>query len=118
MDNTSEVDKPVSSLTLAEINTKESLLNKSSSILKDSASNEKYPSVKAVKDYLESHLANLSSNAGITNSQLANSTFTLGSTNASLGGTYTNVTGLSSVGSTSFVGALGGCIDRNDAANC
>ena len=63
VDNTADVDKPVSSLTLAQINTKESLLNKSTSILKDSASSDKYPSVKAVKDYLENHLAN----ANVTN---------------------------------------------------
>jgi hypothetical protein len=63
VDNTADVDKPVSSLTLAQINTKESLLNKSTSILKDSASSNKYPSVKAVKDYLENHLAN----ANVTN---------------------------------------------------
>jgi hypothetical protein len=63
VDNTADVDKPVSSLTLAQINTKESLLNKSISILKDSASSDKYPSVKAVKDYLENHLAN----ANVTN---------------------------------------------------
>jgi hypothetical protein len=60
VDNTSDVDKPVSGLTLAQINTKESLLNKSSSILKDSASNEKYPSVKAVKEYADSRTANAS----------------------------------------------------------
>jgi hypothetical protein len=52
------VDKPVSSLVLAQINTKESPLNKSISILADSASQVKYPSVKAVKDYVEIHLTN------------------------------------------------------------
>lgn len=206
LDNTADVDKPVSSLVLAQINTKESPLNKSISILADSASQVKYPSVKAVKDYVEIHLtnflvenqvssailaskataletartingvlfdgttnisipiiasaltgiiplakggtgaittaeartnlglrigvdvqgplvagidyqapliagsgisltedslvvsglttANLSSTASITNGQLANSRITLGSTSASLGGTYTNVAGL------------------------
>jgi hypothetical protein len=52
--------------------------------------------------------ANLSATASITNGQLANSRITLGSTNATLGGTFTSVTGLSSVASTSFVGALTG----------
>ena len=52
--------------------------------------------------------SNLSSTAGITNTQLANSTTTLGSTLMSLGGTVTSVTGLSSVSSTGFTGALTG----------
>jgi hypothetical protein len=52
--------------------------------------------------------ANLSATAGITNGQLANSSVTLGSTAMSLGGTYTSVTGLSSVTSTGFTGALTG----------
>ena len=52
--------------------------------------------------------SNLSSTAGITNGQLANSSVILGSTAMSLGGTYTSVTGLSSVTSTSFTGTLSG----------
>ena len=40
---------------------------------------------------------NLSPTAGITNEQLANSSITIGTTAMSLGGTYTSVTGLSSV---------------------
>ena len=51
---------------------------------------------------------NLASNAAITNGQLANSTTTLGSTTMTLGGTVTSVTGLSSVSSTGFTGALTG----------
>ena len=52
--------------------------------------------------------ANLSSTAGITNAQLANSSTTLGSTAISLGTTVTSLTGLSSVSSTGFTGALTG----------
>ncbi len=53
VDNTADVDKPVSGLVLAQLNTKESLANKSNSILSDSASSEKYPSVRAVRQYVE-----------------------------------------------------------------
>jgi hypothetical protein len=53
VDNTADVDKPVSGLVLAQLNTKESLTNKSNSILSDSASSEKYPSVRAVRQYVE-----------------------------------------------------------------
>lgn len=53
VDNTADVDKPVSGLVLAQLNAKESLANKSNSILSDSASSEKYPSVRAVKQYVE-----------------------------------------------------------------
>ncbi len=58
VDNTADVDKPVSGLVLAQLNTKESLINKSTSILSDSVSQVKYPSVKAVKEYVDSRTAN------------------------------------------------------------
>ncbi|MEY2760418.1 MAG: hypothetical protein RLZZ96_318 [Bacteroidota bacterium] len=60
VDNTADADKPVSGLVLAELNTKESLINKSISILTDSASSLKYPTVKAVKDYVDNRTANTS----------------------------------------------------------
>jgi hypothetical protein len=56
VDNTADVDKPVSGLVLAKLTTKESLTNKSNSILSDSASSEKYPSTKAVWQYVEGRL--------------------------------------------------------------
>jgi hypothetical protein len=56
VDNTADVDKPVSGLVLAELNNKESLFNKSSSILADSASSIKYPTVKAIKQYVDDRL--------------------------------------------------------------
>jgi hypothetical protein len=52
--------------------------------------------------------SNLASNAAITNAQLANSSTVLGNTTMTLGGTITSVTGLSSVTSTGFTGALTG----------
>ena len=60
VDNTADVDKPVSGLVLAQLNTKESLTNKSNSILSDSVSQVKYSSVKAVKEYVDSRTANAS----------------------------------------------------------
>jgi hypothetical protein len=63
VDNTADVDKPVSGLVLAELNNKESLLHKSNSIISDSASSEKYPTVKAVKTYVDNRTAN----SGVTN---------------------------------------------------
>jgi hypothetical protein len=51
---------------------------------------------------------NLSGTAGITNANLANSSVTVGSTAISLGGSATTIAGLSSVTSTTFVGALTG----------
>jgi hypothetical protein len=56
VDNTADVDKPVSGLVLAELNNKESLFNKSTSILADSASSIKYPTVKAIKQYVDDRL--------------------------------------------------------------
>ena len=52
--------------------------------------------------------SNLSGTAGITNANLANSSVTVGSTAISLGGSATTIAGLSSVTSTTFVGALTG----------
>lgn len=54
VDNTADVDKPVSIATLAILDVKESLANKSTNILADSASTVKYPSVKAIKEYIDS----------------------------------------------------------------
>jgi hypothetical protein len=56
VDNTADMDKPVSGLVLVELNNKESLFNKSSSILADSASSIKYPTVKAIKQYVDDRL--------------------------------------------------------------
>jgi hypothetical protein len=52
--------------------------------------------------------SNLSGTAGITNANLANSAVTVGSTSISLGSSATTIAGLSSVTSTTFVGALTG----------
>lgn len=52
--------------------------------------------------------SHLSGSAGITNANLANSSLTIGSTTISLGGTSTTLAGLTSVTSTTFVGALTG----------
>ncbi|UAJ14009.1 beta strand repeat-containing protein [Aquirufa lenticrescens] len=58
VDNTADVDKQVSIPTLAILDTKESLANKSTNIIADSASSVKYPSVKAIKDYIDNRTGN------------------------------------------------------------
>ena len=63
VDNTADVDKPVSIATLAILDTKESITNKSINIIADSASSVKYPSVKAIKDYIDSKNAVLAQQA-------------------------------------------------------
>ena len=52
--------------------------------------------------------SNLSGSAGITNANLANSSLTIGTTSIALGSSSTTLVGLTSVTSTSFVGALTG----------
>ena len=108
----------------------EAVANKSTDLSADANSLVKYPSVKLIKDYVDTRVASagvsdgsitsakitdativsadIAANAGITNAQLANSSTILGSTTLTLGGTVTSVTGLSSITSTGFTGALTG----------
>ncbi len=67
VDNTADADKPVSIATLAILDTKESLANKSTNIIADSASSVKYPSVKAIKDYIDNRNAGLAQQANQAN---------------------------------------------------
>jgi hypothetical protein len=67
VDNTADVDKQVSIPTLAILDTKESLANKSTNIIADSASSVKYPSVKAIKDYIDNRNAGLAQQANNAN---------------------------------------------------
>jgi hypothetical protein len=53
VDNTADADKPVSSATLTALALRESVSNKSTDIATDAASNVKYPTVKAVKTYVD-----------------------------------------------------------------
>ena len=53
VDNTRDIDKPISTATQAALNLKENLSNKSNSVTTDATSTTKYPSVKAVKDYVD-----------------------------------------------------------------
>ncbi|MGZ9736475.1 beta strand repeat-containing protein [Flavobacterium sp. GNP002] len=53
VDNTSDLDKPLSIAAVNELSFKENLSNKSTSIKTDGASDVKYPSVKSVKDYVD-----------------------------------------------------------------
>ena len=83
--------------------------NKSTDINADAASTTKYPSVKTIKDYVDTRVASAGvSDGSITNVKLANSTTTLGSTTMTLGGTVTSVTGLTSVTATNITGTLSG----------
>ena len=60
--------------------------------------------------------ADIGASAAIANSKLANSALTIGSTSVSLGSTVTTFAGLTSVTSTSFVGALTGNADTATSA--
>jgi hypothetical protein len=56
VDNTSDVNKPVSTATTTQLDLKEVLVNKSTNVTTDGASDTKYPSVKAVKTYVDTHV--------------------------------------------------------------
>ena len=53
VDNTRDLDKPISTATQTALNLKENLANKSNSINTDGTSTIKYPTVKSVKDYVD-----------------------------------------------------------------
>ncbi|MEZ7499442.1 hypothetical protein QO200_11925, partial [Flavobacterium sp. Arc3] len=53
VNNTSDVNKPVSIATQAELNLKENLANKSINVTTDGASDTKYASVKSIKTYVD-----------------------------------------------------------------
>ncbi|MDH4403273.1 MAG: hypothetical protein QE264_03395 [Flavobacterium sp.] len=53
VDNTRDINKPISIATQSALNLKEDLANKSNNVTTDGTSNTKYPSVKAVKDYVD-----------------------------------------------------------------
>lgn len=57
VDNTSDLNKPISTATQIALNTKEDLLNKSTNVSTDGTSDIKYPSAKAVKDYVDGSIA-------------------------------------------------------------
>jgi hypothetical protein len=53
VENTSDANKPVSTATATALNGKEDKSNKSTNVTADGASVDKYPSVKAIKDYVD-----------------------------------------------------------------
>jgi hypothetical protein len=53
VDNTRDLDKPIGTATQLGLNLKENLLNKSIDVTIDGASETKYPTVKAVKTYVD-----------------------------------------------------------------
>ncbi|WGK94756.1 MULTISPECIES: hypothetical protein [Flavobacterium] len=57
VDNTSDASKPVSTATQTQLALKESLANKSIDVSSDAASDEKYPSVKAIKSYVDTQIS-------------------------------------------------------------
>ena len=54
VDNTSDLNKPISTATQTALNLKEDKANKSTDIIADANSTIKYPSVKIIKDYIDS----------------------------------------------------------------
>jgi hypothetical protein len=66
VNNTSDADKPVSTLQQAALDLKEALANKSTSVTTDAASDIKYPSVKAVKTYVDAQIASSTVNDATT----------------------------------------------------
>lgn len=82
VDNTSDMGKPVSTATQTALNLKEDKLNKSLDISTDGASDTKYPSVKAVKTYVDALSAAGSPDASTTGKGIVKLAGDLGGTAA------------------------------------
>lgn len=68
VDNTRDINKPISTATQAALNLKENIANKSVDLILDGTSDVKYPSAKAVKTYVD---ANSSAGIAIIAAELA-----------------------------------------------
>ena len=75
VNNTSDANKPISIATQTALDLKENLSNKSSDIAADATSTTKYPTVKAVKDYIDAQNAAAGvADGSITSAKIANAT--------------------------------------------
>jgi hypothetical protein len=96
----------------------EASANKSTDIIGDAASLTKYPSVKTIKDYVDTRVASAAvADGSLTNAKLINSSINIGTTNIALGATTSSLSGLSSVTSTNFTGNLIGDVSGNVTGN-
>ncbi|MFM1753424.1 MAG: hypothetical protein RLZZ236_363 [Bacteroidota bacterium] len=57
VDNTSDLSKPIATATQAALDLKENLTNKSTDIIADANSTDKYPSVKIIKEYVDASVS-------------------------------------------------------------
>ena len=57
VDNTSDANKPISIATQAALDLKENLTNKSTDLIADANSTDKYPSVKIIKEYVDASVS-------------------------------------------------------------
>ncbi len=57
VDNTSDLNKPISTATQTALDAKEVISNKSTNVNLDASSNDKYPSVKSIKDYVDNQVS-------------------------------------------------------------
>ncbi len=103
VDNTTDLEKPISKLAQLSLDTKEILANKSVDVAVDGASNTKYPTVKAVKDYVDAQENTIALTteinnriaADLTKANLASPTFT-----GTVAGIDKTMVGLSNVDNT------------------
>ncbi|WP_374506669.1 beta strand repeat-containing protein, partial [Flavobacterium sp.] len=74
VDNTSDANKPVSTATQTALDLKENIANKSTDIAADANSTTKYPSVKLIKDYVDT----LNAAAGVADGSITSAKITDG----------------------------------------
>lgn len=69
VDNTSDANKPLSIAEIAALLLKENVSNKSTNVTTDGASDTKYPSVKAVKTYVDANILTIVAHNSTTSKQ-------------------------------------------------
>ncbi len=66
VDNTTDANKPISTAAQTALDTKEAIANKSTDVTTDATSDEKFPSVKAVKTYVDTQVTAATPDANVS----------------------------------------------------
>jgi hypothetical protein len=110
VDNTSDMAKPISTITHMALDSKENIINKSINISLDANSDTKYPTVKAVKSYVDSAtVGGVSSDTIISfSSRIVSNTLSISSNTADIATLSASLNNKANIASPNFTGTVSG----------